>query len=54
MNIAYFNVDINNVRQRRNNGVIFNVEFHNVDHSRKNIVNITKYKNVLKRAKKYF
>ena len=28
INDVYFNVDINNVRQRRNNVVIFNVEFH--------------------------
>ena len=53
MNIVYFNVDINNVRQRRNNGVFFNVEFHKVDQRRKNVVNITKCKNVLKRAKKF-
>ena len=29
-NQRYFNVDMNNFRQRGNNVVIFNVEFHNV------------------------
>ena len=37
----YFNVDMNNVRQRRNNGVIFNVEFYNVGKRRNNFVKIT-------------
>ena len=30
VNIAYFNVDMNNDRQRRNNVVIFKVVFYNV------------------------
>ena len=34
----YFNVDMNNVRQRRNNVVIFNVEFYNVGKRRNNVV----------------
>ena len=52
INISYFNVDINNIRQRRNN-VLFNVEFDNVDQRRKNVVIMTICKN-LKRAKTYF
>ena len=52
INVVYFNVDINNVWQRRrNNVVIFNVEFHNVDQRRKNVVNMTICK-MLKRVKK--
>ena len=37
----YFNVDMNNVRQRRNNVVIFNVEFYNVGKRRNNVVKVT-------------
>ena len=37
----YFNVDINNVRQRRNNVVIFNVEFYNFGKRRNNVVKMT-------------
>ena len=37
----YFNVDMNNVRQRRNNVVIFNVEFYNVGKRRNNVVKMT-------------
>ena len=52
INVVYFNVDINNVWQRRrNNVVIFNVEFHDVDQRRKNVVNMTICK-MLKRVKK--
>ena len=36
----YFNVDMNNVRQRRNN-VIFHVEFHNTGQRRNNVVKKT-------------
>ena len=43
INFAYFNVHINNVRQRQNN-VIFKVEFHNVDQCRNNVVNMTIFK----------
>ena len=41
----YFNVDMNNVRQRRNNVVIFNVEFYNVAKRRNNVVKMTSSKN---------
>ena len=37
----YFNIDMNNVRQRRNNVVIFNVEFYNVGKRRNNVVKMT-------------
>ena len=47
------NVDINNVRQHRNNVVFFNVEFHNVDQRRNNVVTMTICKK-FKRAKKIF
>ena len=47
--VYYFNNDINNVKQRRNN-VIFKVDFHNVVQRRNNVVNMT----ICKRAKKYF
>ena len=40
MKLVYFNVDMNNVRQPRNNAVIFNIEFHNVGQRRNNIVNM--------------
>ena len=40
INAVYFNVDINNVRQRRNKVVIFNVEFHKVGQHR-NVVKMT-------------
>ena len=36
----YFNVDVSNVRQRRNN-VLFNVEFHNVGQRGNNVVKMT-------------
>ena len=36
----YFNVDMNNIRERRNN-VIFNVEFYNVAKRRNNVVKMT-------------
>ena len=37
---------MNNVRQRRNNFVIFNVEFHNFEQRRKNIANMIIYKKI--------
>ena len=40
-NVVYFNVELNNVRQRRNNVVIFNVDFHNVGQRRNNVANMT-------------
>ena len=57
-NVSYVNVEIcnaeqrHNVRQRRNNVVIFNVDFYNVDQCRHKVVNMTIFKK-LKRAKKY-
>ena len=47
----YFNVDMNNIRQRRNNVVIFNVEFYNVGKPRNNVVKMTSSK---KNKKKKF
>ena len=47
----YFNVDMNNVRQRRNNVVIFNVEFYNVAKRRNNVVKMTSSKNNKKKKK---
>ena len=41
----YFNVDLNNVRQRRHNVDIFNVELHNVEPRWNNVVNMTIEKN---------
>ena len=38
MNVVYFNVDLNNVTQCRNNVVIFNVDFHNIGQRRNNVV----------------
>ena len=43
INVVYFNVHMNNVRQRWNN-VIFNVEFHNVWQRRNNVVKMTNSK----------
>ena len=40
----YFNVDVNNVRQRRENVFIFNVEFYNVGKRRNNVVKMTSSK----------
>ena len=37
---------MNNDRQRRNNFVIFNVEFHNFEQRRKNIANMIIYKKI--------
>ena len=42
---VYFDVDLNNIRQRRNNVDIFNVNFRNVGQRRKNVVNMTICKN---------
>ena len=53
IDVAYFNVDIKNVRQLQNNNVIFNVEFHNIDQSWNNFMNMTMCKK-LKIAKKCF
>ena len=33
-----FNIDMNNVRQRRTKVVIFNVEFHNIGQCQRNVV----------------
>ena len=44
INVVYFNVDLNNVRQRQNNFVIFDVDFHNVVQLGKNVVNMTIWK----------
>ena len=38
---VYFNVDMNNVIQRRNNVAIFNVEFYNVGKRWNNVAKIT-------------
>ena len=46
----YFNVDINNVRQRRNNVVILNVDMNNAGKRRNNIVKMT----ISKRKKNHF
>ena len=43
-NVVFFNVELNNVRQRRNNVVIFNVNFHNVGQRRNNVANMTIWK----------
>ena len=51
INVVYFNVDMNNVRQRRKNVVIFNVEFHNVDQHRNNVMKMTIFKKVKKSKK---
>ena len=45
MNDAYFNVDFNNVRQRQNNVVIFNVDLHNVVNMA--IKNKLRFKNII-------
>ena len=49
----YFNVDMNNVRQRRNNVVIFNVEFYNVGKRRNNVVKMTASKKNKKHPEKF-
>ena len=46
----YFNVDINNVRQRPNNVVILNVDMNNAGKRRNNIVKMT----ISKRKKNHF
>ena len=43
---VFFKVDINNIRQCRNNVVILNVEFHNVDQRRNNVLYMTIFKKV--------
>ena len=43
INIIYFDVDFNNVRQHRNN-VIFNVDFCNLRQRRNNVVNMKIFK----------
>ena len=45
------NVDINNFRQLSNNVVILNVEFHNVDQRRNNVLNMTIFKKLIKAKK---
>ena len=47
----YFNVDINNVKQRRNNIVIFNAEFHNFDQRQNNVAKINTSKKTKKKKK---
>ena len=39
--------------QRRNSVVIFNVEFHNVDQRRNNVVNMTDHFQKVEKIKKY-
>ena len=46
IDVVYFNVHLNNVRQRRNN-VIFNVYFDNVGRRRNNVVNKTIWKKMI-------
>ena len=41
INVVYFNVDMKNVRQLRNNTAIANVKFQSVGQRRTNVVNIT-------------
>ena len=43
INNVYSSVDVN-IRQRRNNVVLLNVEFHNVGQRRKNVVEMTVFK----------
>ena len=45
----YFKFDINNVKQRRNNIVIFNAEFHNFDQRQNNVAKINNSKKTKKR-----
>ena len=40
-NVVYFNVDMNNVRQRGNNIFTFNVKFYNVGKRLNNVVKMT-------------
>ena len=51
-----FKVELNNVRQRRNNIVIFNVNFHNVGQRQNNVANMTIWKKISlhSTAKQYF
>ena len=44
INFVYLNVDIKNFRQRPNNIVIFNVEFHNIDQRWNNAAYMTRWK----------
>ena len=39
--VAYFKVDVNDVRQLWNNLANFNVEFHNIDQRQNNVLNMT-------------
>lgn len=39
--VAYFKVDVNDVRQLWNNIVNLNVEFHNIDQRQNNVLNMT-------------
>lgn len=39
--VAYFKVDVNDVRQLWNNLANFNVEFHNIDQRQNNVLNTT-------------
>ena len=45
-NVVFFNVELNNVRQRRNNVVIFNVDFHSVGQRRKDVANMAIWKKI--------
>ena len=49
-NVVYFNLDMNNVRQRRTNVVLFNVEFNNFAKWKNNLLKIT----ISKKKKKLF
>ena len=50
-NVVYFNVVMNNDRQRRSNIVIFKIEIYNVEQRRNNVVNKTMYKKTCLRLK---
>ena len=53
---TFNNVELNNFRQRQNNVVIFNADFHNVGQRRNNVGNITIWKKIqaLIQKEKYF
>ena len=41
INVVYFNVDMDNFRQRWNNFVIFNIKFYNIGKRWNNVVKTT-------------
>ena len=51
MNVVYFNIEFNNVRQRWKNLAIFNVDFHNVGRRWNNVANMTIWKIINPRFK---